>query len=61
MGRMVPAKVAKHVCGMIRAWILLAGYSAVAAYVVDAEYGVRHAVHSSSDENRSGRGRLPRG
>jgi hypothetical protein len=39
MGRMVSAKTAKQFGRLVRAWILFAGCTAVASYVVDAEYG----------------------
>jgi hypothetical protein len=39
MGHKVSAKTAKQFGRMIRAWLLFAGCTAVAAYVVDAEYG----------------------
>jgi hypothetical protein len=52
MRRIVSGKTAKHIGWVIGAWILLAGCAAMAAYVIDAEYGVRHAPRPATDQDR---------
>jgi hypothetical protein len=52
MGGTVSAKIAKQFGRMIRAWILFAGCTAVAAYVVEAEYGAGQSLRVSTSGNR---------
>jgi hypothetical protein len=49
MGSVGMAGFVKQVGRMIRAWILFAGCTAVAAHVVDAEYGAGHILRGSTE------------
>jgi hypothetical protein len=52
MGHKVSAKTAKQFGRIIRAWILFAGCTALASYVVDADYGAGRLPRLSADRNR---------